>query len=119
MVLVQWWLVRLLTCTGHWPHFGCRNDAEAGRPDATFQFEQQPFAFFANFSPSSPLRSHLQDEQDFFDAVRNGSLPQVSFIKPLGKQVRTPYLSKVLIRVYRAVSRAWARFLTPRITQLK
>lgn len=60
----------------------------AGNADATFEYSQQPFAFFANFSVSSPMRAHLQDEADFFDAARNGSLPEVSFVKPLGKYVR-------------------------------
>ena len=61
----------------------------AGFADETFEFTQQPFAFFANFSPSSSLRAHLKDENEFIDAVMNNSLPTVSFVKPLGRDVRT------------------------------
>jgi phospholipase C len=37
-----------------------------------------------------PDRVHLQDEEDFFSAVANGQLPQVSFVKPVGSENEHP-----------------------------
>lgn len=62
------------------------NDALAGKPDATFQFHHQPFVYFKGFEADSPRRAaHLKDEADFLAALKEGSLPAVSFYKPLGK----------------------------------
>ena len=61
------------------------DDAEAGRPDPLFIYHHQPFSYFAPYGPGMPGRAHLQDETRFFDALRDGTLPAVSFIKPLGR----------------------------------
>jgi phospholipase C len=53
-------------------------------PDKSFQTHHQPFNYFARYAPGQPGRAHLQDEQDFLAAVKAGSLPSVSFVKPLG-----------------------------------
>lgn len=53
-------------------------------PDKSFQTHHQPFNYFARYAPGQPGRTHLQDEQDFLVAVRAGTLPAVSFVKPLG-----------------------------------
>jgi len=53
-------------------------------PDKSFQTHHQPFNYFARYAPGQPGRSHLQDEQDFLAAVKAGTLPSVSFVKPLG-----------------------------------
>ena len=53
-------------------------------PDKSFQTHHQPFNYFANYAPGTPGRSHLQDEQDFLFAAQTGTLPAVSFVKPLG-----------------------------------
>jgi acid phosphatase len=54
-------------------------------PDLSFQTHHQPFNYFARYAPGTADRAaHLQDEQDFLHAVQAGSLPQVSFVKPLG-----------------------------------
>ncbi|XZF16242.1 alkaline phosphatase family protein [Chitinophagaceae bacterium MMS25-I14] len=61
------------------------NNALAGNPDATFQFHHQPFAFFANYADGTQAKKdHLKDETDFITAAQNGTLPSVSFVKPLG-----------------------------------
>ncbi len=41
-------------------------------------------------------RRHLQDEVDFFSDVARGSLPQVSFIKPLGPDNEHPGYASLL-----------------------
>ncbi len=53
-------------------------------PDRSFQTHHQPFNYFARYAPGQPGRAHLQDEQDFLAAVTAGTLPSVSFVKPLG-----------------------------------
>ncbi|HVO38833.1 MAG TPA: acid phosphatase [Spirochaetia bacterium] len=67
------------------------NDALAGKPDPLFQFHHQPFAFFAAYGDGTSGRAlHLKDEKDFDAAVRDGSLPAVSFVKPLGEKNEHP-----------------------------
>ncbi|MCC7259696.1 MAG: acid phosphatase, partial [Alphaproteobacteria bacterium] len=62
------------------------NDALAGKPHESFQFHHQPFAYFRNYADGAPARAkHLKDEVDFLYALKDGSLPAVSFYKPLGE----------------------------------
>ncbi|HEY4306968.1 MAG TPA: acid phosphatase [Gemmatimonadaceae bacterium] len=61
------------------------NDALAGHPDPLFQFHHQPFIYFSNFADGKQAKTdHLKDEADFIAAANAGTLPAVSFIKPLG-----------------------------------
>ncbi|PWB82771.1 MAG: acid phosphatase [Methylocystaceae bacterium] len=67
------------------------NDMQEGRikqreaPDY-FQTHHQPFVYFAAFAPGTEARKlHLKDASEFFDAAAAGSLPAVSFYKPVGK----------------------------------
>lgn len=90
------------------------NDAKAGRADYLFQFHHQPFAFFAKYalattpvaqtatkpavagtdSPGSA--AHLKDEDaDFYPAIVNGTLPTVSFVKPVGENNSHPGYASV------------------------
>jgi len=55
------------------------NDAMAGHPAKSFQFHHQPFAYFKGYD------DHLKDEYDFLNDINNGTLPAVSFYKPLGE----------------------------------
>jgi acid phosphatase len=67
------------------------NDAVAGKPDPLFQYHHQPFIFFTNFADGTEAkRVHLKDEKDFLAAVDSGSLPEVSFVKPLGPDNEHP-----------------------------
>jgi phospholipase C len=60
-------------------------------PDSSFQFHHQPFNYFLRYQPGSPDRAaHLKDEVEFLAAAKNGSLPQVSFVKPLGNENEHP-----------------------------
>ena len=61
------------------------DDAAAGSADKSFQFHHQPFVYFAGFGEGEARRGHLQDEEDFLEAIEDGTLPAVSFYKPLGK----------------------------------
>jgi len=61
------------------------DSALAGKPNSTFQFHHQPFAYFANYADGKPAKTeHLKDETEFIAAAKKGTLPSVSFVKPLG-----------------------------------
>ncbi|WP_394834623.1 alkaline phosphatase family protein [Pendulispora rubella] len=60
------------------------NDAAGGNPPSGFTFHHQPFVYYAPYAGGQPGRAHLKDEADFLAAAKNGSLPPVSFVKPLG-----------------------------------
>ena len=69
--------------------------AMAADPDPSFnklfQFHHQPFAYFANYADGTAAKKeHLKDEQDFFAAVADNSLPSVVFIKPFGDDNEHP-----------------------------
>jgi phospholipase C len=60
-------------------------------PDSTFQFHHQPFNYFSRYAPGTTDRDeHLLDEVEFIAAAQNGTLPQVSFVKPLGNENEHP-----------------------------
>ena len=62
------------------------NDAVAGKADKLFQFHHQPFVFFKGFElGSARSKAHLKDAADFLRDVKQGTLPAVSFYKPLGE----------------------------------
>ncbi len=72
------------------------NNALAGTPDATFQFHHQPFIYFKNFADGTQAKKdHLKDETDFIAAAKNGTLPSVSFVKPVGLDNEHPGYSNV------------------------
>lgn len=61
------------------------DDAMAGHPAATYQYHHQPFIYFTNYADGTPAKAeHLKDENDFMVAAAAGTLPAVSFVKPLG-----------------------------------
>jgi acid phosphatase len=66
------------------------NDAVAGHPDPLFQYHHQPFNYFQNYAPGMPGRTHLKDETDFVADATNGTLPAVSFVKPVGEENEHP-----------------------------
>jgi phospholipase C len=76
------------------------NDAVAGNNPSMFQYHHQPFNYYANFSlvngVAGPLRSHLQDETDFVAAAQSGTLPAVSFVKPVGLDNEHPQYTNLL-----------------------
>jgi len=66
------------------------NDADAGHPDPLFQYHHQPLNYFQNYAPGMPGRSHLRDETEFLSAAKAGTLPAVSFVKPIGEENEHP-----------------------------
>jgi phospholipase C len=75
-----------------WAWFsGGWNNTLAGHPDPLFQFNHQPFAYFANYANGTPGQAaHLKDETDFLNDLTTGQLPAVSFVKPLGQDNEHP-----------------------------
>ncbi len=72
------------------------NDAVAGKANETFQYHHQPFLYFKSFENGSQnKKDHLKDEVDFFNSLQNGTLPSVSFIKPLGIDDEHPNYSNL------------------------
>jgi acid phosphatase len=57
-----------------------------GRNDLAFQPHHQPFNYYARFAPGTPDRAaHLKDYDDLIADIDRGSLPQVTFYKPVGR----------------------------------
>jgi len=73
------------------------DDALAGRPDPTFAFHHQPFAYFANYADGTKAKAaHLKDERDFLRALTTNTLPAVSFVVLLDSDSEHPGLGSVL-----------------------
>ena len=73
------------------------NDALAGNPDPTFQFHHQPFIYFTPYADGTAAKKeHLLDESAFVAAAKNGTLPSVSFIKPVGLDNEHPGYADVV-----------------------
>jgi phospholipase C len=70
--------------------------------DPLFQWHHQPFAYYDNYAPwvngqrNSVSAAHLQDENNFFSDLQNGTLPAVTFIKPLGPDNEHPGYADLL-----------------------
>jgi phospholipase C len=61
-------------------------DAVAGHPDPLFEFHHQPFVYFSAYAEGTAARAaHLKDETDFVKSLADGTLPAVSYIKPIGE----------------------------------
>jgi phospholipase C len=73
------------------------NAALAGSPDPEFQFHHQPFVYFANYADGTQAKTeHLKDEMDFIAAANAGTLPAVSFVKPIGENNEHPGYTDVI-----------------------
>lgn len=59
-------------------------------PDLSFQTHHQPFNYYARYAPGQPDRAHLQDEKNFMHDAMTGTLPSVSFVKPVGNDNEHP-----------------------------
>ena len=56
-----------------------------------FQPHHQPFNYFARFAPGTADRAqHLKDGEDLMRDIANGTLPQVTFYKPVGRLNQHP-----------------------------
>jgi phospholipase C len=73
------------------------DDALAGHPDKTFQFHHQPFAYFAKYGDGTPAKAeHLKDGTAMMADIAAGTLPAVTFYKPIGEQNEHPGYADVL-----------------------
>ncbi len=67
------------------------DDAVAGRPDRLFQGNHQPFSYYEKYATGTAgAKEHLKDGKDFIAALKAGSLPAVSYYKPLGPEDEHP-----------------------------
>jgi phospholipase C len=72
------------------------DNAVAGKPDPSFTYHHQPFAYFARYAEGTEERKkHLKDETEFLAAAKAGTLPAVSFVKPIGLENEHPGQSTV------------------------
>jgi acid phosphatase len=61
-----------------------------------FQPHHQPFNYFARYAPGTPERAlHFRDGEDLLRDIDTGTLPQVSFYKPVGKLTQHPSYTDV------------------------
>lgn len=59
---------------------------EPSKAPENFQVHHQPFIYFAAYAPGTAARDeHLKDGADFFTQIEKGTLPAVSFYKPIGR----------------------------------
>ncbi len=73
------------------------SNALAGHPDPLFQFNHQPFDYYANYANGTPGQAaHLKDETDLVQAIRTDTLPAVSFYKPIGTDNEHPGYANLL-----------------------
>ena len=71
--------------------------SDAGTDKATlYQYNHQPFVYFAGYDEGGPSRGHLRDETDFIAAAKAGTLPSVAFVKPDGVDNEHPNYTNVL-----------------------
>ncbi len=81
-----------------WKWFaGGWDNAMAGSADPLFQFHHQPFVYFEKYSDGTQAKAdHLRDEKEFLAAAQSGTLPAVSFVKPLGGQNEHPGYTDII-----------------------
>jgi phospholipase C len=66
-------------------------DALARRPAPLFQFHHHPFTYFEKYADGTAAKDeHLKDETQFEAALRDGTLPAISFVKPMGPDNEHP-----------------------------
>ncbi len=73
------------------------DSAIAGKGDPSFQYHHQPFVYFTKYADGTDAkREYLKDENDFLKNAKAGTLPSVSFVKPLGVNNEHPGYSNVI-----------------------
>jgi phospholipase C len=70
----------------------------ATKPGAVaFQPHHQPFNYYERFAPGKPDRAeHLKDYADLVRDIDKGTLPRVSFYKPVGRLNQHPSYTDIL-----------------------
>ncbi|HSY85095.1 MAG TPA: alkaline phosphatase family protein [Verrucomicrobiae bacterium] len=73
------------------------DDAVAGHGDKLFQYHHGPFAYFTKYGDGTAGRAqHLKDEKVMMADIAAGTLPAVTFFKPIGEQNEHPGYADVL-----------------------
>jgi phospholipase C len=73
------------------------DDAVAGHGDKLFQYHHGPFAYFTKYGDGTAGRAqHLKDEKVMMADIAAGTLPAVTFFKPIGAQNEHPGYADVL-----------------------
>lgn len=76
---------------------GGYDEAMSGRgKEVNYQYHHNPFVYFKNYGVGAKGRAHLKDEKEFFVAIKNGSLPKVSFFKPAAADNQHPGYASLL-----------------------
>nr|WP_236599895.1 acid phosphatase [Ramlibacter alkalitolerans] len=62
-----------------------------------FQPHHQPLNYYLRYAPGTPQRArHLKDGDDFLHAIASGTLPPVSFYKPVGVNTQHPAYTDIM-----------------------
>ena len=77
---------RLSAANVSWKFYsGGLANALKGTPDPTFQAHHQSYLYFKNYAPNTPGAAHIVDfDASFQSDLASGTLPSVSWVKPLG-----------------------------------
>ncbi|GAC1310977.1 MAG: acid phosphatase [Vulcanimicrobiaceae bacterium] len=82
---------RLSAANVPWKFYaGGLDNAIAGNADPTFQPHHQSYLYFSNYAPGTPGASHIVDDSNFLKDLSAGTLPAVSWVKPLGANNEHP-----------------------------
>lgn len=69
----------------------------SGKAEGNFQYHHQPFIYFKNYAEGTAAKqNHLKDETEFMTDAANGTLPAVSFVKPVGVNNEHPGYADLL-----------------------
>jgi acid phosphatase len=80
--------------------YNANSNGTSDPSNTDFQAHHQPFNYYANFDPvahSDARAQHLKDRADLLSDIANGSLPSVSFYKPVGYQNQHPGYTNVTL----------------------
>ncbi len=70
---------------------GASSEAGIATASRAFQYHHQPFVFFDKYKDGTQAKAdHLKDETDMMAAIAAGTLPAVSFFKPVGIENEHP-----------------------------
>jgi phospholipase C len=73
-----------------WYSGGWNNALEGKKTDDNFQYHHQPFVYYTNYAPDTPVRlEHLKDKEQLFTDLKS-EFPQVAFFKPVGNKNQHP-----------------------------
>jgi acid phosphatase len=78
--------------------YNTNSNGTSDASDTDFQAHHQPFNYYANFDPvthGADRAAHLKDRADLLTDIANGTLPAVSFYKPVGYQNQHPGYTNV------------------------